>query len=82
MADPEQSNSHNSLISSQPLPLILQEYESHPSLNKSLVGKKFDLVRRVGEGQGSYGDDRKRLASTKVNGHFLNCLVIGKELAG
>ena len=32
------------------------------------------------EGQFHYGDDRKRLVSTKVNGHFIICLVVGKEL--
>ena len=29
-----------------------------------------------------YGEDYKRLVSTKVNGHLLICLVVGKELAG
>ena len=39
-ADPEQ-------LSSQLLILVLQEYESHPSPSKSLVGKLFRLVHRV-----------------------------------
>ena len=47
MADLELLNGQNSLISSQPLPLVLQEYESHPSLSKSLVGKLFGLVHKV-----------------------------------
>ena len=34
------------------------------------------------KGQFHYDDDCKGLVSTKVNGHFLICLVVGKELAG
>ena len=29
-----------------------------------------------------YGEDYKRLVSTKVNGHVLICLVVGKKLVG
>ena len=41
MADSGPLLSHSFLVSSQPLLLVLQEYESHPYLNKSLVGKQF-----------------------------------------
>ncbi len=46
-ADPEQSNSQNSPISSQPLLLVLQEHESHTCPSKSPVRKLFILVHRV-----------------------------------
>ena len=34
------------------------------------------------EGQFHYSGGYKGLVSTKVNGHFIICLVVGKELAG
>ena len=34
------------------------------------------------EGQFHYSEGCKGLVSTKVNGHFIICLVVGKELAG
>ena len=54
MADLERSNSPNSAILSQPLPLTLLKYESHPSLSKSLVGKKFVVVAKAEAEQERY----------------------------
>ena len=48
-ADPEQSNSRNSLISSQPLLLVLKEYEIHQFLNK--IWSESCLVYFIGQRQ-------------------------------